>query len=266
MGSPSGEEPTLPVDWACSALAGGRRSPGVRLRDLVPRALRERLDLHKRSVLHFVEDTARAVPPGARLLDAGAGEGPYRPLFAHTRYVALDDRRGDAGWDYGGLDVVGDLRRIPFRDGAFDAVLCTETLEHLTDPQDVVRELARVLRPGGRVHVTAPLSFREHQEPHDYFRYTRHGLRLLAERAGLRVVSIEPEGGYFRLLGDKIQPLHRHLFPKDRNLVAKILLLPLHPVSMILFTVLAPLALAALDPLDTRRKHTTGFRLVAERP
>jgi SAM-dependent methyltransferase len=213
-----------------------------------------------------VEDTARTVAPGSRLLDAGAGEGPYRPRFAHVRYVALDDRRGDAEWDYRGLDAVGDLRHIPFRDGAFDAVLCTETLEHLTDPQDVVREIARVLRSGGRLFLTAPLNFREHQEPHDYFRYTRHGLRLLLERAGMRPVSIEPEGGYFRMLGDKIQPAHRHLFGKDRALVWKVLFLPLHPVSLVLFTIVAPALCALLDPLDRRRKHTTGFHVVAEKP
>lgn len=238
----------------------------MRLRNALPAGLRARLDLHRRAVLSFVEDTALSLPEGARVLDAGAGEGPYRPLFAHVRYVALDDGRGDRKWDYGRLDVAGDLLRMPFRDGAFDAVLCTETLEHLTEPQAFLLEVARVLRAGGTLHLTAPLNFREHQEPHDYFRYTRHGLRHLSERAGLRVRSIEPEGGYFRMLGDKIQPAHRHLFGKDRALVWKILFLPLHPFSLLLFTVVLPALCAALDPIDRRRKHTTGFRLVAEKP
>lgn len=207
-----------------------------------------------------------SLPRDARVLDAGAGEAPYRALFGHTRYVPLDDRRGDPGWDYRGLDVVGDVLRMPFRDGAFDAALSTETLEHLTDPAQFLREIARVLRPGGRLFLTAPLVFREHQEPHDYFRFTRHGIRFLVESAGLRAASVEPEGGYFRMLGDKIQPAHRHLFAKDRALVWRIVFLPFHPVSLVLFTLLAPMVCAALDPLDRRRRHTTGFLVVAEKP
>jgi SAM-dependent methyltransferase len=238
----------------------------VRLRSLLPRRLRARLDLHRTAVRRFAAVTAASLPEGARVLDAGAGEGPYRELFRHVRYVALDDRRGDRRWDYGGLDVVGDLLRMPLRAGSVDAVLCTETLEHLTDPGPFLCEVARVLRRGGRLHLTAPLQFREHQEPHDYFRFTRHGVRLLLERAALRPASIEPEGGYFAYLGDKVQAAHRVLFARDRKLVWKIVFLVLQPFSMLFFTVLLPALCIALDPLDRRRAHTTGFLVVAEKP
>ncbi len=214
----------------------------------------------------FVERAAASVPAGNRVLDAGAGEAPYRGNFAHARYRALDDRRGETRWDYGGLDVVGDLVRMPVRDASFDAVLCTETLEHLADPELFLRETARVLRAGGTLFLTAPLQFKEHQEPHDYFRYTRHGLALLLARAGFVDSKIEPEGGYFCFLGDKIQPAHRMLFRKDRALVWKILFLPLNPLSMLFFTVFAPAVCALLDPLDRERRHTTGFLVTAVKP
>jgi hypothetical protein len=122
------------------------------------------------------------------------------------------------------------------------------------------------LRSGGRLFLTAPLHFKEHQEPHDYFRYTRHGLALLLGRAGFVEPAVEPEGGYFRFLGDKIQPAHRVLFHKDRALVWKVLFLPLNPLSMLCFTVLAPAACALLDPLDRERRHTTGFLVTAVKP
>jgi SAM-dependent methyltransferase len=238
----------------------------LRLRSILPGGLRSRLDLHRTAVSRFVDRAASRVPAGERLLDAGAGEGPYRERFAHARYVALDDRRGDRAWDYGGLDAVGDLVRMPFRDGSFGAVLCTETLEHLTDPETFLRETARVLRQGGRLYLTAPLQFREHQEPHDYFRYTRHGVRLLLDRAGLTTEAVDPEGGYFAFLGDKIQPAHRHLFRKDRALVWKALFLVLQPFSMLFFTVFAPAVCIVLDPLDRERRHTTGFLVTAVKP
>ena len=214
----------------------------------------------------FVERAAAGVPAGERLLDAGAGQCPYRTRFGHVRYVALDDRRGESRWDYGHLDAVGDLVRMPFRAGAFDAVLCTETLEHLADPAAFLRETARVLRSGGRLWMTAPLQFKEHQEPHDYFRYTRHGVRLLLERAGLAAQSVEPEGGYFLFLGDKVQPAHRLLFRKDRMILWKVLFLPLQPLSMLFFTVFVPALCIALDPLDRERRHTTGYLVTAVKP
>jgi SAM-dependent methyltransferase len=238
----------------------------MRLRSLLPRSLRDRLDLHRTAVLRFVREVAATVPAGAWIVDAGAGEGPFREFFAHARYVGVDDGRGDARWDYSALAVTGDLLRLPFRDGSVDGVLCTETLEHVTDPGDLLIEAARVLAPGGRLFLTAPLSFKEHQQPHDYFRYTQYGLRLLLERAGLEPERVDAEGGYFRFLGDKIQPAHRYLFRKDRAMVWKILFLPLHPFSMLFFTVFAPAVCAKLDPLDKRRIHTTGYLVVARKP
>lgn len=214
----------------------------------------------------FVERAASEVEPGARVLDAGAGEGPYAALFSHARYVPVDDGRGDDRWDYSRVAVAGDLLRLPFGDGSFDVVLSTETLEHLTEPGALLVEAARVLRPGGRLYLTAPQAFKEHQQPHDYFRFTRYGLRHLLERAGLEPVQVEPEGGYFRFLGDKIQPAHRYLFQKDRHLIWKILFLPFHPFSMLFFTVFLPALCACLDPLDKRRIHTTGYLVIARRP
>lgn len=214
----------------------------------------------------FVERAASEVGAGARVLDAGAGEGPYRTLFGHASYVAVDDGRGDPRWDYETLNVSGDLLHLPFRDACVDAVLCTETLEHLTDPGRFLSEVARVLRPGGRLYLTAPQAFKEHQQPHDYFRFTQFGLRHLLGKAGLAADEVEPEGGYFRFLGDKIQPTHRYLFAKDRALVWKIVFLLLQPFSMLLFTVVAPVVCSWLDPLDRKRVHTTGYLVVARKP
>ena len=237
----------------------------MRARHLLPRGFRDRLDLHRTAVDRFVRGCATRVKAGERLLDAGAGESPFREAFAHARYVAVDRAVGDDRWDYGGLSVLGDLLELPFRTGSFDWVLCTETLEHVTEPGRVVDELARVLRPGGRLCVTVPFSLKEHQQPHDYYRFTRYGLAYLCERAGLEVEHLEPQGGYFRMLGDKLQPAHRYLFGKQRHLLWRIVSLPLYPVSFLGFSVLAPMVCAKLDWLDGKRVHTSGFELIARR-
>lgn len=97
-----------------------------------------------------------------------------------------------------------DGKRLPFLDAEFETVLCVQTLEHTPDPQALVHELARVLRRDGRLLLMAPFSFRLHEEPHDYFRYTPHGLRVLCAKAGLELEHCEPLGSLWSLLGHKL--------------------------------------------------------------
>jgi SAM-dependent methyltransferase len=148
----------------------------------------------------FVSSTAQAVPRHARVLDAGAGECAYAPAFAHCQYVACDRAVGDAYWDYGEIDVVADLASLPFRAQTFDAILCTQALEHVGEPADVIRNMAAALKTGGRLYISVPfIGDPIHQEPYDFFRYTHYGLRYLVEKAGLTPVAISPMGGIFLL-------------------------------------------------------------------
>lgn len=193
-----------------------------------------------------VEHLAAALPPQARVLDAGAGEGQYRYHFLGSRYVGADLGIGDTAWDYRGLDVVCDLCFLPFPTDTFDACLNIVTLEHVRQPEVVVREIGRALRPGGRLLLIAPQDWQVHQSPHDYFRYTRHGLRYLLESAGFHDIVIEPGGGYFSLMGRRMLN-GLEFFPGLWKLPAALLLLPLG--------ILFPL----LDRLDRRRDFTLGY-------
>lgn len=212
-----------------------------------------------RYVYHFesaIESAAssfsRSLPSGARVLDAGAGETQYKPLFSNHRYTAVDLAIGDANWNYSSIDVLADLTRLPFSAGAFDAALSLVTLEHLSDPAAALAELARVLRSSGRLLLVAPLEWEVHQAPHDYFRYTRHGLEFLLSRAGFSAIEITPIGGFWRLLARRLL-----------NGVQQSPLL-LKPFAALLLGPLA-LLLAALDPLDTRRDFTLGYRCLARK-
>jgi ubiquinone/menaquinone biosynthesis C-methylase UbiE len=158
---------------------------------------------------------AGQVAAGARVLDAGAGEGQYRPLFAHTRYEAQDfaQYEGSAAdgatetWKYNKLDYVCDITAIPVPDGTFDAVVCTEVLEHVPDPLAALRELVRVTAVGGRLLLTAPLGSGMHQEPyHFYGGYSRHFWSRMLPELGCDVDEIVPLRG---LLSHTAQELHR---------------------------------------------------------
>lgn len=216
-------------------------------RNRLPAWLRRRVFTFETFIEDSVAAFARSLPAGSRLLDAGAGEAQYAPLFAHARYVGVDLAIGDPGWDYHRLHAIADLEQLPFADGVFDAALHAVTLEHLPRPAVALKELARVLRPGAGLLLLAPQEWEVHQAPHDYYRYTRYGLALLLAEAGFLVEEITPAGGLFFVLS-------RRLFNACRML----------PWLLPFF---APLALltALLDPFDTRRDFTLGYRCLARK-
>jgi SAM-dependent methyltransferase len=148
----------------------------------------------------FLRAAAQSVPAGAHVLDAGAGDCRYKPLFAHTSYVATDFCQVDKPYHLQELDYIADLKSIPVWSGRYDLVVCSQVLEHINEPKQVLRELYRVLKPDGALWLSAPLFYEEHEVPHDYFRYTQFGLRHLLESVGFQVVRIEPLEGYFGTL------------------------------------------------------------------
>jgi len=226
-------------------------------------------DIGRWHVTEFVKRTAQALPAGSRVLDAGSGECGYAPLFASHRNVSVDAAIGDASWNYRGLDVVGRLDQLPFRGECFDAVLCTQTLEHLEWPRESVRELYRVLRPGGRLCLTAPMAHKEHQRPHDFFRYTSFGLQSICAGAGFRQVTVEPMGGLFQRwayeLPNVLSVFRRPAMqtgppPPRRGMWARL------AKRGALGILRVPQAiLLALDRLDVARDHPLGWSVVAQK-
>jgi SAM-dependent methyltransferase len=145
-----------------------------------------------------------------RLLDVGCGDKPYLEIFLPyvSEYLGVEHEaafRQTASSARGrGPDVFYDGLRLPFGDGEFDTVLSVQTLEHTPNPQLLLCEMARVLKPQGRLLLSAPFSFRLHEEPHDYFRYSPHGLRALCAEAGLELERCEAMGNLWSLLGHKL--------------------------------------------------------------
>jgi SAM-dependent methyltransferase len=160
----------------------------------------------------WVAQVARSLPADSKVLDVGAGPCRYRDLFKHCEYETQDFCQyekpvGAPGkpWAYGNIDHVSDVSAIPVADASFDAILCTEVLEHVPEPIRALEEFARILRTGGMLFVTAPLGCGLHQEPHHYYGgFTPHFYRRFLPQLGFEVLSIEPNGGFFRHLLQEI--------------------------------------------------------------
>jgi len=216
-----------------------------------------------RHVLHFegaIEDAvagfAASLPAGARVLDAGAGEVRHARYFGRQRYCGVDLAVGDSTWNYSLLDAVADLTRLPFGSGCFDAAIHIVTLEHVREPACVLREIARTLAPGAPLLVIVPHEWEVHQAPHDYFRFTRHGIEYLLERAGMAEIEIRPVGGYFRLLA-------RRLLNGLQFFSGGIRWLGFIPAALLL--VPPALLIPYLDFLDRDRNFTLGYICTAKK-
>ncbi len=154
---------------------------------------------------------------GGFLLDVGAGTKPYAPLYEgyFADCAAVDLRTSPH--DTSGLDDFASADDLPYEDCMFDCVVCTEVLEHCRNPHGVMRELRRVLRPGGHVFLTTPFLVGLHEMPNDFYRYTPSALRDLAETNGLVVVSLQPRGEYAAVALSIIQlPLTKAFQHLDR--------------------------------------------------
>jgi len=147
-------------------------------------------------VADFVRRSAKKISAGSSILDAGAGECVYKKYFDHCKYTSTDYCVGDGEWDYSKIDIVCKLSEIPIADESFDNVLCTQTLEHVPNPDDVLKELSRVTKKGGKLFLTVPLFHAEHQIPYDFYRYTQYGLKYLLEKNSFEIEKIENGGGY----------------------------------------------------------------------
>jgi glycosyltransferase involved in cell wall biosynthesis len=134
------------------------------------------------------------------LLDLGAGTKPYAPIYEPYFSDCTSVDVEYSPHDIARVDRIASADDLPFGAASFDCVVCTEVLEHCRQPDLVLREISRVLRPDGRLFLTTPLLRPLHEMPHDYFRFTPSSLRFLAESADLSVEQIVPRGDYAALL------------------------------------------------------------------
>jgi len=166
------------------------------------------LDPENGRIRHFLQEEVGRLDPGARVLDASAGARPYAGLFQRQQYQSCDVPGGFYTCQH---DFECYLDAIPQPDGHYDAIALTQVLEHVPDPERVLRELARVTRPDGRLLISVPLNCPLHGEPWHFFNFTHHGLMELARRTGWRIETCEKVGGVFWILGKRLADVPRKL-------------------------------------------------------
>lgn len=159
-----------------------------------------------------------------RLIDIGCGTKPYAQRLSGyiTEHVGVD--HADSFHDLGDVNRIGTAYTLPADDASFDSALCTAVLEHLEEPAAAIRECHRVLKPGGCALYTVPFIWHLHEEPRDFYRYSKHGLRYLFEQAGFQIVELRALSGFWVTFG---QLLVYKLYRFNRGLLRWLGIVPL---------------------------------------
>lgn len=196
---------------------------------------------------------------GKKLLDIGAGQAPYKKYFKKLDYFTQDIKQDKNKT----IDYIGDINQsLKMIDkDSFDYILCTQTLEHLKEPQSALQEFYRILKPGGRVFLTTNFIYQIHMAPNDYYRFTKFGLKHLGKSNGFIVEHLKPHGGIFQVLSYVVITLPIRLFLK-RNIFFYYLYLALFAIPIILFN----LAALALDIFDTDKEMTINYEVIYKKP
>lgn len=166
----------------------------------------------------WLEQTLAKIPEGSSILDAGAGELQYKRFCSHLNYTSQDFGRYDGDgdgkglqtgkWDQSRLDIETDITQIPEPDSSFDAVMCIEVLEHLPDPVDALRELCRLLKPGGVLILSAPFCSLTHMAPYFYQTgYSRYFYEYWLKELGVSIVEMQWNGNFFEYLAQELRRL-----------------------------------------------------------
>ncbi len=221
----------------------------------------------------WVEQTLKQLPAGGRLLDAGCGEQRYRPFCSHLMYVGQDfakyDGRGDGyglqtgTWDQSKVEIISDITAIPQQDHSFDAIMCTEVLEHVADPVAALRELGRLLKPGGQIVLSAPFCSLSHFTPfHFSTGLSRYWYEKHLGNLGMEIISITPNGDYFEYLAQELWRLPVEAKRWCNSLAFALLVFPL------LFTALPLIVLISILAKSGKESSTLlcfGYHVLARK-
>ncbi len=152
------------------------------------------------------------IPPllnGTHVLDVGGQKTTKRGQF-DIRAYDLDVVYANISTQKG-TDVVADAHLMPFMDASFETAVCAELLEHVYQPQQVLQEIYRTLKPQGRLLATVPFLFHIHADPHDYGRYTHHYWHTVMSDIGFTDIQIKRQGLYYAVKSNMFEQYINHI-------------------------------------------------------
>jgi len=152
--------------------------------------------INRYTLYRGIQTFATQVHTSADILDVGCGLKPYRHLFASTTYTGIDIAGGGHDDTAKVVDAFYNGLTIPFPDKSFNTLICTQVLEHATDPDRLVAECARVLTPGGKAFFSMPFTYPEHEIPYDFRRFTSFEHKRLFAKYNFTNVTITKTTGF----------------------------------------------------------------------
>ena len=191
-----------------------------------------------------------------RLIDIGCGKKPYKDLLAPyvTEHIGVDHQ--DTLHDKSNIDRFGTAYDIPAENGEFDSAICTAVLEHLEEPGQALRECHRVLKKGGAAIYSVPFIWHLHEEPRDFYRFSKYGLKYLFKKAGFEIVEIKALSGFWVTFG---QLMVYNIFRFNRGPLRYI---PIIPALGLIIQLISYI----LDRVDKTEQWTWVYMVVVRKP
>lgn len=169
-----------------------------------------------------------------KILDVGCGRKPYKNLFQYTEYVGIDIENPGHSHENEDIDIYYDGKVFPLKNNEFDNILCNQVLEHVFTPDDFLQEIHRVLKMDGKLLLTVPFVWDEHEQPNDYARYSSFGLKFLLERNGFSVISHSKSVNNITVIFQLLNAyIYKKLMTRGKLLYYLTLLFFIFPVNVI---------------------------------
>ena len=190
------------------------------------------------------------------ILDAGAGTKPYLPVYQKYFSTCISFDMSSSPHNISCVDLISSATALPFQNDSFDCIVCTEVLEHLPEPINVLNEFRRVLKKNGMLFLTTPFLVPLHEMPNDYYRYTPSALHYMAKQAGLTVENIVAKGGYSAFALLQLQFLMSQFWQVISRVTHLRFYHPLNPMVFILIVMPQLLYLKWWEKNRARQKNT----------